>query len=391
MSSRSHTSTRIGGDILQRAAREAFVKLDPRRQVRNPVMFVVWVGSLVTTGLFIAALAGKGEEPPRFILTVAIWLWFTVLFANFAEAVAEGRGRAQAESLRRARRDLIARKLARVARDASASPIPASDLRKGDLVLVEAGEFIPADGDVVEGIASVDESAVTGESAPVIRESGGDRSAVTGGTRVLSDWMIVKVTANPGETFLDRMIAMVEGARRRKTPNEIALTILLAGDDDHLPDRLCDAAALLDLRRGECREGRAGHGDGPRRTPGLPHPDHDRGPALGDRYRGHGPPAAGERHGDVGQGGGDGRRRGRPPAGQDGNHHPRRPAGRGVSSRRRSRRGDRRRGRAAGLARRRDARGAEHRRPGEDGSSAFGRSTSPGWARGSFPSARRRG
>jgi potassium-transporting ATPase ATP-binding subunit len=224
----SPRSTRLGGEILRRAAREAFVKLDPRRQVRNPVMFVVWIGSLVTTALFVAALAGKGEEPPRFILTVAVWLWFTVLFANFAEAVAEGRGRAQAESLRRARRDLIARRLDRAARDASATPIPASDLRKGDIVLVEAGEFIPADGDVIEGIASVDESAVTGESAPVIRESGGDRSAVTGGTRVLSDWMIVKVTANPGETFLDRMIAMVEGARRRKTPNEIALTILLA-------------------------------------------------------------------------------------------------------------------------------------------------------------------
>jgi K+-transporting ATPase ATPase B chain len=227
-SSRPVKSARIAGDILKRAAGEAFVKLDPRRQVRNPVMFVVWVGSLVTTGLFIAALAGKGEEPPRFVLTVAVWLWFTVLFANFAEAVAEGRGRAQAESLRRARRDLLARKLARAARDASTSQVPASDLRKDDIVLVEAGEFIPADGDVIEGIASVDESAVTGESAPVIRESGGDRSAVTGGTRVLSDWMIVKVTANPGETFLDRMIAMVEGARRRKTPNEIALTILLA-------------------------------------------------------------------------------------------------------------------------------------------------------------------
>jgi potassium-transporting ATPase ATP-binding subunit len=228
MSSRPHKGPRMGGEIIRNAAREAFRKLDPRGQVRNPVMFVVWVGSLVTTGLYVAALTGKGEEPPRFILTVTVWLWFTVLFANFAEAVAEGRGRAQADALRRARRDLTARKLARADRGAPVSVISASDLRKDDIVLVEAGEFIPADGDVIEGIASVDESAVTGESAPVIRESGGDRSAVTGGTRVLSDWVIVRATANPGETFLDRMIAMVEGARRRKTPNEIALTILLA-------------------------------------------------------------------------------------------------------------------------------------------------------------------
>jgi len=216
------------GAIVRRALLDSLRKLDPRTQVRNPVMFVVWIGSVLTTCLFLQALLGKGEAPAGFILAVALWLWFTVLFANFAEAMAEGRGRAQADALRRARRDLAARKLDRPSRNASCEDVPATKLRKGDHVLVETGEFIPADGEVVEGIASVDESAITGESAPVIRESGGDRSAVTGGTRVLSDWLIIRVTADPGETFLDRMISMVEGAKRRKTPNEIALTILLA-------------------------------------------------------------------------------------------------------------------------------------------------------------------
>jgi K+-transporting ATPase ATPase B chain len=203
-------------------------KLDPRHQVRNPVMFVVEVGSLLTTGLFVQALAGKGEAPAGFILAVSSWLWFTVLFANFAEAMAEGRGKAQADSLRKARKDVQAKRIAEARRDAPSTPTLASDLRKGDLVLVDAGDQVPCDGEIVEGVASVDESAITGESAPVIRESGGDRSAVTGGTRVLSDWLVVRVTANPGETFLDRMIAMVEGAKRQKTPNEIALDILLA-------------------------------------------------------------------------------------------------------------------------------------------------------------------
>ncbi|MGD0526605.1 MAG: potassium-transporting ATPase subunit KdpB, partial [Polyangiaceae bacterium] len=214
--------------IVRRAAVDSFRKLDPRHQIRNPVMFVVEVGSLLTTGLFVQALVGKGEAPAGFILAVSLWLWFTVLFANFAEAMAEGRGKAQADSLRKARQDIPAKKIPQPKRDATPSPVLASQLRKGDLVLVEAGDFVPADGEIVEGVASVDESAITGESAPVIRESGGDRSAVTGGTRVLSDWLIVRVTANPGETFLDRMIAMVEGAKRQKTPNEIALDILLA-------------------------------------------------------------------------------------------------------------------------------------------------------------------
>jgi K+-transporting ATPase ATPase B chain len=193
-------------------------------------MFVVEVGSAFTTLLGLhALLTGAGEAPAGFILAISAWLWLTVVFANFAEAMAEGRGKAQAEALRRARRDVVAKKLWEPRREAPFVPGPASGLRKGDVVLVEAGDTIPADGEVIEGVASVNESAVTGESAPVIRESGGDRSAVTGGTVVLSDWLIVRVSANPGETFLDRMIALVEGARRQKTPNEIALDILLAG------------------------------------------------------------------------------------------------------------------------------------------------------------------
>ena len=203
-------------------------KLDPRVQVRNPVMFVVWVGALLTLVLFIESLAGAGRPRPGFILAISLLLWFTVIFANFAEALAEGRGKAQADSLRKARKEVVATRLADATFDARGEQVLSSLLTRGDLVLVEAGELIPADGEVVVGAASVDESAITGESAPVIRESGGDRSAVTGGTRVLSDWLIVRVTAQPGETFLDRMIAMVEGAKRQKTPNEIALNILLA-------------------------------------------------------------------------------------------------------------------------------------------------------------------
>jgi K+-transporting ATPase ATPase B chain len=215
-------------EIVRRAIVDAFKKLDPRHQIRNPVMFVVEVGSVMTTGLFVQALAGKGEAPAGFILAVSMWLWFTVVFANLAEAMAEGRGKAQADSLRKARKDIPAKQLSEPRHDVVPTPVLASQLRKGDHVLVEAGDFVPVDGEIVDGVASVDESAITGESAPVIRESGGDRSAVTGGTRVLSDWLVVQITANPGETFLDRMIAMVEGAKRQKTPNEIALDILLA-------------------------------------------------------------------------------------------------------------------------------------------------------------------
>ena len=214
--------------IVRPAVLDSFRKLSPRRQFRNPVMFVVLVGSVLTSVLFVQAIFGKGEAGPWFILGISLWLWFTVLFANFAEAMAEGHGRAQADSLRKARRDLVAKKLSNPRRDSSLEMVLASLLKKGDVVLVEAGDYIPIDGEVIEGVASVDESAVTGESAPVIRESGGDRSAVTGGTRVLSDWLVIRVTAESGNTFLDRMIAMVEGAKRQKTPNEIALTILLA-------------------------------------------------------------------------------------------------------------------------------------------------------------------
>jgi K+-transporting ATPase ATPase B chain len=215
--------------IVRAAIRDSFRKLSPRTMVRNPVMFVVYVGSLLTTGLFVQALAGKGEASAGFILAVALWLWFTVLFANFAEAMAEGRGKAQAAALRQTRKTTLAKKLAQPRFDAPRSEVASTELRKGDCVLVEAGDTIPGDGEVVEGVASVNEAAVTGESAPVIRESGGDRSSVTGGTQVLSDWLVVRIIANPGETFLDRMIALVEGAKRQKTPNEIALSILLAG------------------------------------------------------------------------------------------------------------------------------------------------------------------
>jgi K+-transporting ATPase ATPase B chain len=223
----SHASA-LDKTLLIPAIGDAFRKLSPRAQFRNPVMFVVFVCSILTTALWAQALVGKGEAPAGFILGVALWLWFTLLFANFAEAIAEGRGKAQAASLRGARKDVVANKIPSPDQRERVTVGAAHDLRKGDFVIVKAGEFIPGDGEIVEGAATVDESAVTGESAPVIRESGGDRSSVTGGTRVLSDWIIVRIVSNPGESFLDRMIAMVEGASRRKTPNEIALTILLA-------------------------------------------------------------------------------------------------------------------------------------------------------------------
>ena len=223
--------------IIRRAIPDSFKKLDPRVQIKNPVMFVVEIGSVVTTIEFIRLLFVQPSAAlPRtqltyeliFVLAVAIWLWFTIIFANFAEAMAEGRGKAQADTLRKARTTTVARRLKGKNRASGIEEVAAPDLRKGDLVLVEAGEVIPGDGEVTEGVASIDESAITGESAPVIRESGGDRSAVTGGTRVLSDWIVMNVTANPGETFMDRMIALVEGAKRQKTPNEISLNILIA-------------------------------------------------------------------------------------------------------------------------------------------------------------------
>src|SRR5205809_1311051 len=230
MASTVQTRSLFDASILRQAIVDSFKKLTPQRQVRNPVMFVVYVGSILTTLRWGQALwaGGRGEASAGFIFGVTLWLRFTVLFANFAEAMAEGRGKAQAASLRKARRDLQAKRLSRPDRHADVNLVSATTLRKGDVVLVEAGDFIPVDGTVIEGVASVNESAITGESAPVIRESGGDRSSVTGGTQVLSDWLIVEVRANPGEAFLDRMIALVEGAKRQKTPNEIALDILLA-------------------------------------------------------------------------------------------------------------------------------------------------------------------
>jgi len=223
--------------LYRRAVIDAFVKLDPRTLIRNPVMFTVEAGSVITTLLWLQALTGTGEAPAGFIGAVSAWLWFTVLFANFAEALAEGRGKAQADALRRMRQDTTAKKLhpghvitrGKEPSDLDYIEVSSSTLIKSDLFYVRAGDTIPVDGEIVEGIASVNESAITGESAPVIRESGGDRSAVTGGTAILSDWLVVRVSANPGEGFLDHMIGLIEGAKRQKTPNEIALNILLLG------------------------------------------------------------------------------------------------------------------------------------------------------------------
>ena len=217
----------LNPDILKVALVDAFKKLNPAHQIKNPVMFVVFIGSLLTSVLAFQAVFGTGEAPANFIIAISLWLWFTLLFANFAEAMAEGRSKAQAEALRGAKQDVKAKKLLQPKYGSTQVLVNGSTLIKGDVVLVEAHDVIPADGEVIEGAASVDESAITGESAPVIREAGGDFGSVTGGTRVLSDWIVVRVSVNPGEAFLDRMIAMVEGAKRQKTPNEIALTILL--------------------------------------------------------------------------------------------------------------------------------------------------------------------
>jgi K+-transporting ATPase ATPase B chain len=221
------TTRMFAAALVKPAIRDAFTKLAPAQQLRNPVMFVVFVGAILITGLWLQALVSEGEAPTWFIGANALWLWFTVLFANFAEALAEGRSKAQAASLRQLKKRGIAKRLLEARHGSSWIPVETDELRIGAVLLVESGDTMPCDGEVIEGVASVDESAITGESAPVIRESGGDFSSVTGGTRVLSDWIVVRCTVNPGETFLDRMIAMVEGAKRRKTPNEVALTILL--------------------------------------------------------------------------------------------------------------------------------------------------------------------
>src|ERR1700691_1376215 len=221
----SKEKSRWGQDIVVQAVWDSFVKLNPKTLAANPVMFVVEVGATLTS-IDLARGVVQHSHGFGFSLQITLWLWFTVLFANFAEAMAEGRGKAQAEALRKSRADTMARRLKQ---DGSTESVPGSQLRAGDLVMVTAAEFVPGDGEVIEGVASVDESAITGESAPVIRECGGDRSAVTGGTRLLADTLHVRITANPGEAFLDRMIAMVENAKRQRTPNEIALAILLAG------------------------------------------------------------------------------------------------------------------------------------------------------------------
>ena len=213
--------------IFYRAINDSFIKLSPKTQAENPVMFLVFVSAILTSVLWVVSLFGIKDAPGGFTLAIAIILWFTVLFANFAEAIAEGRGKAQADSLRASRKDVDAHKIPSAEQKDNITVVPSAMLKKGELVIVKAGEQIPADGEVIEGAASVDESAITGESAPVIREAGGDRSAVTGGTTVLSDWIVVKVTSEAGESFLDKMIAMVEGAARKKTPNEIALQIFL--------------------------------------------------------------------------------------------------------------------------------------------------------------------
>ena len=224
----SKNTNNFGGKaMITRAIKDSFLKLDPKVQVKNPVMFLVYISSILTSVLYVFALFGYKDAAPGFILGTAIILWFTVLFANFAEAIAEGRGKAQADALRASKKDVEAHKIESIATKEMSIAVPSTSLKKGDLVIVHAGEQIPADGEVIDGAASVDESAITGESAPVIRESGGDRSAVTGGTTVISDWIVIEVTSEAGESFLDKMIAMVEGASRKKTPNEIALEILL--------------------------------------------------------------------------------------------------------------------------------------------------------------------
>ena len=227
MSEKKKTSIFADKRIMTRALKDSLIKLDPREQIKNPVMFMVYVSAILTLVMFVFSLAGIRDAKPWFILAVSVILWFTDLFGNFEEAIAEGRGKAQADALRANRKDVMALKIPSPSQKEKGTRVTSTELRKGDLVYVAAGEQIPADGDVVDGAASVDESAITGESAPVIRESGGDRSAVTGGTTVTSDWLVIKVSNNPGESFMDKMIAMVEGASRKKTPNELALQIFL--------------------------------------------------------------------------------------------------------------------------------------------------------------------
>ena len=321
--------------ITKQAIKDSFVKLNPRTMVRNPVMFVVEVGSVLTTILFFRDIGSSTANENVFAGLVALWLWFTVLFANFAEAMAEGRGKAQAATLRKTRAETMARVRQP---DGSLVEKPSTALQLGDLCVVAAGELIPGDGDVVEGVATVDESAITGESAPVIRESGGDRSAVTGGTRVLSDEITVKITSKPGETFLDRMIALVEGANRQKTPNEIALDDPARRAHDHLPAGRRHAPAVRHLL------GRRAVDHRPRRAAGLPDPDDHRSVAVGHRHRRHGPARAAQRARHERPGRRGGRRREHAAARQDRHHHVRLPSGGRVRPRARRGRARPRRG-----------------------------------------------
>ena len=294
--------------LLKAAMVDAFRKLNPAVQWRNPVMFVVYVGSILTSLILAQALSGNGEAPLGFIFAVALWLCFTVLFANFAEALAEDRSKAQAAALRGLKQEMPACKLDTASLTAKRSTVRATELRKSDFVYVQAGEPVPADGEVVEGVASVDESAITGESAPVIREAGGDFSAVTGGTRVLSDWLIMRVTVNPGETFVDRMIAMVESAKRQKTPNEIALTILLVALTIVflvVTVTLLPCSTFSVQVRGRRRTGQY---HGPDSAAGVPHSDHHRRSAVDHRRGRHESPDAGQCHRDLGARGRSGRR-----------------------------------------------------------------------------------
>ncbi len=344
--------------ILAPAIVQSLKKLDPRLMARNPVMFVVEMVVALTTVLFLRdLLSGRGHL--GFSFQIVLWLWFTLLFANLAEAVAEGRGKAQAATLRRAKTETVAKLLASPDAVELAGGARASRLKVGDVVLVETGDLIPSDGEVVEGVASVNEAAITGESAPVIRESGGDRSAVTGGTLVTSDWIKVRITAAPGSTFLDRMIALVEGAKRQKTPERDSAQHPPRRHDPDLRRRGGDDPELCRL----CR--RHDIGPGPGRALRHPDPDHDRRAALGHRHRRHGPPRALQRARHVrARGRGCGRRR-HAAARQDRHDHAGQPAG---DRARAGGRHDRARARRCGpalLAARRDARGPLDRRAGQ--------------------------
>ncbi len=337
---RRHNASTSLAALWRPALLQAFVKLDPRQSLRSPVMLVVELTAVLTTLL---CFVPDQAVPTSVALQIALWLWFTVLFANFAEALAEGRGKARADSLKAGSQGLSANKRRA---DGSFESVVASSLRKGDVVRVQAGEMIPGDGEVIEGVAAVNEAAITGESAPVIRESGGDRSAVTGNTQVVSDWLLVRIGANPGESTLDRMIALVEGAKRQKTPNEVALDILLIG----LTLIFLLVVVTLAVRPVRRRQPAAGVPGG---AAGDADPDHHRRPALGHRHRRHGPPGAPERDRQVRSRGGGGRRRPRAAARQDRHHHLRQPPLQRAVCRAGGERQGTGRGRVAGLAGRR--------------------------------------